>query len=78
MLGEMVLGLAVCGAVGLVAVDGAYVASFFMANYDRPPGQPDYFKKDAEGFVNADYRRAGEPMEEEEYEYEEDTRQTVV
>mmetsp|Transcript_51550 Transcript_51550/g.103404 ORF Transcript_51550/g.103404 Transcript_51550/m.103404 type:complete len:87 (+) Transcript_51550:33-293(+) len=43
MLGEMVLGLAIAGALGLVAVDGAWVASYVAADWDRPKGAPSYF-----------------------------------
>eukprot|EP00961_Rhodomonas_salina_P264609 3576406-Rhodomonas_salina.6 len=45
MLGEMVLAIAIGGALGLVAVDGAWAASYLAADWDRPKGTRSYFQE---------------------------------
>ena len=45
MLGELVLAVAIGGALGLVAVDGAWAASYIAADLTRPAGTPSYFRE---------------------------------
>ena len=48
MLAEGCIILALWGVATLVAVDGAYAASYIAANNDRPEGMPSYFADERE------------------------------
>jgi hypothetical protein len=62
MLAEGCIILALWGGATLVAVDGAYAASYIAANNDRPEGMPSYFADEREKKVYYDRVRQDREM----------------